>query len=62
MSGQFPIGAEDTLKSVQSSDPGPNISCWEACPRLSLSANTNKLQENRTNEPLLKVSLGFVGI
>ena len=48
VSRQCPIGAKDTLKTVQSSDLGPNFSCWEAGPILASSDNTNKLQEIQT--------------
>ena len=40
----FLIDAKETLKSVQSSDLGPNFSCWEARPVVAWSANINKLQ------------------
>ena len=56
VSCEFPIGVNDTLKSIQSSDLGPTFSCWEACPGFTWSANANKLQENWMTEQFLRFS------
>ena len=62
VSRQFPIGAKDTLKSVQFPILGNLCGLFldfhffvlGVCPGLAQawSADANKLQENRTTEPL----------
>ena len=54
-SGQFPGGAEDTLKSSPSSDLHPSFSCWETFPGFPWLANIHELHKNQSTKKLLRL-------